>query len=77
MMIMQVVALGSRALTQNSTGAEDEVAAAWVVGVLLGGALLTLAVISASRLVRRERWRRDVSKLTEVRRKGSSSVDSP
>ena len=25
MMIMQVVALGSRALTQNSTGAENEV----------------------------------------------------
>jgi len=75
-MIMQIAALSGRALTQNPTGAEDEVLAAWVVGALLGGALLTLAVISASRLVRRERWRRDVSKLAEVLRKGASNANS-
>jgi len=75
-MIMHITALGSGALMRNPAGAEDEVIAAWVVGVLLGGALLTLAVISASKLVRRERWRRDASKLAEVLRKGTSNVDS-
>jgi len=75
-MIMQIAALGSRAFTQNPAGAEDEVIAAWVVGVLLGSALLALAVISASRLVGRERWRRDLSKLAEVLRKGTSNTNS-
>jgi hypothetical protein len=61
-MIVELAALGSRTLSQRS-GAEDEIIAAWVVGVLLAGALVVFVGVSAYRVVQRERWRRDVSKL--------------
>ena len=59
-MIMQLAALGGRALAQNAAGTEDEVVAAWFVGVLFGGALLALVAASTFNLVKRERWRREV-----------------
>lgn len=74
MMILQFAAVG-RALTQNATGGEEEVIAAWFVGVLLGGALLALAAFSAFMLIRRERWRRDVKRLIGVRRKPPAKLD--
>jgi hypothetical protein len=58
--ILQLAALGSKALTQNAAGTEDEVVAAWFVGVLFGGTVLALVVASMFNLVKRERWRRDV-----------------
>lgn len=60
-MILQLAALSGKALTQNAAGTKDEVVAAWFVGVLFGGALLTLAVASTFNLMKRERWRRDVT----------------
>ncbi len=74
MMILQLAVVG-RALTQNATGGEEEVIAAWFVGVLLGGALLVLAAFSAFMVIKRERWRRDVKKLISVSRKPPAKLD--
>jgi hypothetical protein len=75
MMVLQIAALGSKALTQSSAGTGDEVIAAWFVGVLLGGALLALVVVSAFKLVKRQRWRHDARSLLEVASKHLSDVD--
>jgi hypothetical protein len=76
-MIFQLAALGSKALTQSPTGTEDEVIAAWIVGVLLGGALLAVVVVSAVKLVKRERWRGEAKMILRESSDAESSARRP